>query len=378
MTRHFLYLCLLFASCTVAKKAAKETQQIGGLQLLSHYEVPHNFLYRSTVVGGLSGIDYDKDRDQYYLISDDRSSINPARFYTARIHFNGRQIDSVSFLNTTTLLQANGNPYPDSKQDPARTPDPEAIRYNPKTGQLVWSSEGERIVKPGTQVIADPSINIITADGKFVDSFPIADNLHMHTLEKGPRQNGVLEGMSFADDYRSLYLNVEEPLYEDGPRAATTPNNAWIRIYKFDVATRKNTAQYAYHLDPVAHPPLLENSFIVNGVPDILWLEGNKMIVMERSFSTGRLACTIKLYLADLADAENIIGNTSLIKTPPQRPLQKKLLLNLDSLNIYTDNIEGMTFGPVQPNGHKTLVLVADNNFAALEKTQFFVFEVIP
>jgi hypothetical protein len=50
----------------------------------------------------------------------------------------------------------------------------------------------------------------------------------------------------------------------------------------------------------------------------------------------------------------------------------------MDALGMYVDNVEGMTFGPDLPSGHKTLVLVADNNFSALEKTQFFVFEIIP
>lgn len=50
----------------------------------------------------------------------------------------------------------------------------------------------------------------------------------------------------------------------------------------------------------------------------------------------------------------------------------------MDSLGVYVDNVEGVTFGPVLPNGHRTLVLVADNNFQLLEKTQFFVFEIVP
>jgi len=50
----------------------------------------------------------------------------------------------------------------------------------------------------------------------------------------------------------------------------------------------------------------------------------------------------------------------------------------MDVLGIYIDNVEGITFGPILPNGHRTLVLVADNNFAAFEKTQIFVFEIIP
>jgi hypothetical protein len=58
-------------------------------------------------------------------------------------------------------------------------------------------------------------------------------------------------------------------------------------------------------------------------------------------------------------------------------PVTKKLLLNLDDLGIYIDNIEGVTFGPLLPNGHKTLLFIADNNFSPLEKAQVLLFEVI-
>ena len=49
----------------------------------------------------------------------------------------------------------------------------------------------------------------------------------------------------------------------------------------------------------------------------------------------------------------------------------------MDDLKIYTDNIEGVTFGPVLPNGHKTLLFIADNNFTVVEKTQVLLFEII-
>jgi hypothetical protein len=50
----------------------------------------------------------------------------------------------------------------------------------------------------------------------------------------------------------------------------------------------------------------------------------------------------------------------------------------MDDLGVFTDNIEGVTFGPVLPNGHPTLLFVADNNFAAYQRSQFFLFEIIP
>ena len=63
---------------------------------------------------------------------------------------------------------------------------------------------------------------------------------------------------------------------------------------------------------------------------------------------------------------------------PVTKPVKKKLLLNMDDLKIYTDNIEGVTFGPTLANGHRTLIFISDNNFASFEKTQLLLFEILP
>lgn len=368
----------LLTSFLIAQKPVQGGDvSISKIKFLSEYVVPYNQSFKGTTIGGLSGIDYDPTRKVYYLISDDRSQKNAARYYTARIPFNSRKIDTVQFVEVTTLLDASGKPYPNSKQDPAHTPDPEALRYDPVTKQMMWTSEGERITG-GNNVLENPAITIITPGGKYIDTFPLPSNLLMHATEKGPRQNGTLEGLTFANHFKTMFVSLEEPLYEDGPRAEFVDNKPWIRIFKYDVATKENTAQYAYKLEPVAHPPLIASSFKINGIPDILSIGENKLLVLERSFSTGRLACTIKVFLSDLNNATNIIINTSLKLNTDFVPVAKKLLLNMDDLGMYIDNIEGVTFGPLLPNGHRSLLFVADNNFSFFEKTQFLLFEVIP
>ena len=182
--------------------------------------------------------------------------------------------------------------------------------------------------------------------------------------------------MSFADNYKTFFVNAEEPLYEDGPGADVTENNAFIRIYKFDAGSRKNTAQYAYKLSPVAYPAIPVTAFKINGVPEILSIGNNKLLIIERSFSSGRTACTIKLFIADLNGATDI-SRMTLKNNDDFTPAAKKLLLNMDDLGIYTHNIEGVTFGPLLPNGHKTLLFIADNNFSAVEKAQVLLFEVV-
>jgi hypothetical protein len=351
---------------------------ITSLRFIGEYIVPYHESFKNTTIGGLSGIDYDRQNDIYYLLSDDRSNINPARFYTARIQFSDKGIDTIEFLNVHHLLQQNGQPYPSSKKDAAHSIDPEAIRYNPKTKQIVWTSEGERITNSNRTVLVNPAISASNLQGQFVDSFPLPENLIMTANKRGPRKNGTLEGITFSNDLNDLYVGMEEPLYEDGPRADVTKTNSWVRFFKYDVASKKNTAQYAYPLEPVARPANPVDEYKVNGISEILWLGDNKLLTIERSFSTGYLGCVVKVFVADLAKAENVIAVRSLKENQPVHPVAKKLLLNMDDLGILIDNIEGVTFGPDLPNGHKTLIFVSDDNFVPLEKTQFLLFEVIP
>jgi len=360
------------------KHLAKNSIPIDSLHFLGSCEVPFNAAFKGTTIGGLSGIDYDTARRVYYMISDDRSEVNPARFYTARISFTEKGFDSVVFVDATTLRQPGGLPYPNSKLDPAHTPDPEALRYNPRYDQMVWTSEGERIVSPGKVVLEDPTIIAISRQGNWIDTFPIPPSLRMHAEPFGPRQNSVFEGAAFADRGFSLYVTVEEPLYQDGPQAGLTDTATWTRILWYNVRNHRLMGEYAYHPEPIARPAVPAGAFKINGIPDIMSLGGKRFLVLERSFSVGHMACTIRVFLTDLNKASTIRDDVSMRETPPAHPAVKKLLLNMDSLGIYIDNIEGVTFGPDLPNGNKTLLFVADNNFNPLQKSQFLLFEVIP
>lgn len=378
-------LTVFLYGCSSSKKivAHQPVSSISQLKFVAEYDLPNGTQFHGTTIGGLSGIDYDAGRKLYYLISDDRSIINPARFYTARIliaddKLTGYRIDSVEFTAVDSLKTKQGTIYPNSRQDPFHTPDPEALRYDPVTNEIVWSSEGERFVRPGRNVLEDPAITIIDRSGHYKDSFALPSNMHMRESENGPRQNSVFEGISFADDYKYLLVSVEEPIYEDGPRAGLYDSTGWIRIIKFDVQTRKPIAQYAYKIEAVAFPAVPPNAFKINGVSDILWLAENKLLVVERSFSTGRQACTIRAFIADLDQGTDVSKVSSFGSQAIAKPVSKKLLLNMDDLGRYIDNIEGVTFGPILSNGHRTLIFVVDDNFSPLQKTQFLLFEVLP
>ncbi|MBB1287242.1 esterase-like activity of phytase family protein [Flavisolibacter sp. BT320] len=367
-------LAIFLLACSSQRSSTG--RPIKSIRFIDEYTLPHKMQFETTTVGGLSSIDYNSAEDLFYLICDDRSDINPARFYSAKIRLREKGIDTFQLVSVQTLVQASGQPFPNRKQDSLRTPDPEALRYNPTNQTIVWSSEGERIVRSGRKLLADPFIAIASKEGKLLDTFSLPPNLRMAEREKGPRQNGVLEGLAFANNYKTLFASVEEPLYEDGPRAGLNDTTGWIRIIKYDVASRQPVAQFAYQIDPVVQEPISRGTFIVNGVPDILALNDQQLLITERSFSTGRLTCNVRIYLAEIDGAEDIAGVTSLAKTPPRRPVRKKLVLNMDTLGRWVDNVEGATFGPRLPNGKRSLLLVTDDNFASFEKTQIFLFEV--
>src|SRR5689334_1609137 len=102
--------CLfLLVCCNPQKKITNgASNSISPLRFFAEYDVPNGEQFQGTTIGGLSGIDYDPKNDIYYLISDDRSAINPARFYTAKIRIKENRIDTVEFIDVRTFHQQNG------------------------------------------------------------------------------------------------------------------------------------------------------------------------------------------------------------------------------------------------------------------------------
>lgn len=368
-----LFSLSIFISCSNLKLAG-EINTTPRLKFINSIEIPFNQEFKNTKIGGLSGIDYDRKNDLYYLICDERAQVNLSRFYTAKINFNNDQIKTIDFQASSTLKNEQGSVFGSWLTSPETSADPEDIRYNPKTNSLIWSSEGARIVTADKMVLQNPSITFMDLKGDFENKLILPANLEMHKVEKGPRNNGTLEGLTFNKNYKTIYTSVEEPLYEDGNQA-TSSKGGVIRFYQFDVNTRKNTAQYGYKLDPIAHEPSPKGAFAVNGVAAIQFYKKNQLLVLERSYAVGTQACTIKLYLCDFSKATNIKNSTSL-QNQDYTLASKKLILNMDELGIFIDNIEGLTFGPKLANGNRSLIFVSDNNFSETQKTQLLLFEV--
>ncbi|MCV7221521.1 esterase-like activity of phytase family protein [Mycolicibacterium elephantis] len=353
-----LACAVLLAACGVSETAIDDRPRYLG-QLKLH----DGATFDGTMIGGLSGVSYDPDRDLYYIISDDRSNKNPARFYTARITLSDNGVEAVDFVSTHPLRNDDGKPFAPLDTDtrpPVVPPDPEGIAFDVGRQRLYWSSEGER----KGDALLDPSVRIADLDGNYLGEFALPPMLHMSSEETGPRRNRGLEGLTLSPDGRYLWAAMEGPRYEDG-ELPTETDGALVRITKFDVESLSATAQYAYPVDELRAGPRGDN-----GVSELVALDDGEFLVLERGYGTHVQA---RLYRASVGDAEDVLARPSL-RGASLRTMTKTPLVDLTDVVDPLDNVEGATLGPTLPDGRQSLVLVSDDNFSADQFTQFLAF----
>ncbi len=336
------------------------------LTYLGQSQVAFGATFDGTVIGGLSGISYDPGRRQYYVISDDRSEKNPARFYTVRLSLSDKGIDDVTFTATHPLLDEAGRPFAPlapNTTPPVVPPDPEGIAFDPGRQRLYWCSEGERLTDG--PVLLDPWVRTAALDGAYLGQFALPPNLAMSAQRTGPRRNKALEGVALTPDGQSLFAAMEDPGYNDGPKS-DDGRRVLTRVTKFDVTTGAPTAQYAYPMEPPAPPADL------NGVSDLVALSDTTFLVLERS-SGG--PPTVRIYRAELGAATDVLPLPSM-QNAALTPMTKTLAVDLSATPGLSplDNVEGITLGPKLPDGRQSVVLVSDNNFSPGQITQFLLF----
>ncbi|MFN6469700.1 MAG: phytase [Nostoc sp. SerVER01] len=330
-----------------------------------------------TPVGGLSGVTYDAVNKVYYAISDARSDTNGlARFYTFTAD------TEVTFTNVTPLKDSTGNFFT------AFSLDPEGIALT-NNGTVFISSEGEVRPDLGASRVTNPFIKEFSlTTGQEVRSLLIptkflpvvADTNNNGIVDAGDTQtsgvynNLAFESLTITPDQKTLFTATENALFQDGLRASLTSGSR-SRILQYNLVNGQPEKEYLYITDAIAETPNPSTGFADNGLVDLLAIDNRgTLLAVERSFSAG-VGNTIKIYEVSLQGATDISFYDSLNDLSAEQlaniaPAQKRLLLNLNDLDLPTDNIEGIAFGPKLADGRQSIVLVSDNNFSSSQFTQ--------
>lgn len=376
LTRRVCAVTLLLASALVPTvAAARPGEPVPGpgpvvqARLLGERTVPHKLAFQGTTVGGLSGIDRNPCTGEYVFISDDRSYLQPARFYTARLDVDAGGVHAVDFTGTHPFRRPDGSFYSDPTLGDGKTVDPEEIRVDPLSCAYWWAQEGDRPKAAGPPVI-QPSIQYASPTGGYLGQLRLPSNYEITTEERGPRRNQAIEAITIGSRGTVVTSAIEGPLLQDGPEPDVN-NGALVRV------TRQNRdgrvlGQFAYPLEKIFAENDPDSPWGPDtGVPSILAFPGrpDRYLVLERTWVAGA-GYKIRLFDATTRGATDVREIDSLAGRPVV-PMRKKLVADFDTLGLSAvDNTEGMTWGPDLPSGERLLLLVSDDNFAEEAITQ--------
>jgi hypothetical protein len=342
------------------------------LEFLGEYQLPKQ-KFQETPVGGLSALTYDRQNNKFYAISDDRSQKAPARFYTLDLKLNAaHQIEKVTVEGVTLLKNERGETYPPN------TTDTEGIALSPR-GTVFISSEGisRRKIAPWIK-----EFDLKT--GQVKTNLPLPQRYLPNPPEQAdapPR--GVQDNLGF----EALTINVNSLIKEDPFRLFTATESTLLQDN-----TSKKTEEPArsrllhYVINPIGDPVLVAEHLyllaptpsdaIANGLTELLALEKEGYwLSLERTFGLSGFGAKIfQIVNSDSSDTSRFLSLPE--NSNSLQPLRKQLVLDLSTLGIDLDNLEGMTLGPRLPDGSPTIILVSDDNFQSEQVTQFLLFRL--
>ncbi len=335
------------------------------VEFLGQQQLPSGTRFADTELGGLSGLEFDPRSGRWRAISDDRAEQGPARFYELSLDLKRfeRGADAgraaVTLHGVTELRDVGGAPFARGGVDP------EAIRV--RGDRLYWASEGER----SGALRIDPFVRQAGLDGTPQRRFELPAYYGTAIDGIGTRRNLGFESLALSEDGQRLYAATENALLQDGP-AAGPGRRSTSRILVLDTARGAAVAEHLY-LGDEPQPVLLGGSD--NGLVELLHVPGrpDQLLALERAFASGP-GVRARLYRVDLQGAVNVLGQVRV--GADAVPVAKTLLLDLGTLGIRLDNLEGMSWGP-NIDGAPTLVLVSDNNFSARQVTQFIALRIL-
>lgn len=320
-------------------------------------------------MGGLSGIDHDRDSEDWFAISDDKSEFGAARFWKLKIALPANAAPVIGTVEPVTILTQAEAPFP-VQGTGAEAIDGESIRVLPG-GELIWSTEGDERDGFGARV------RRMDIHGRYLGDVSLpAMFARDPTGKSGPRANLSIEGLSLGAGGASLWLSLEAPLHQDGPVAGSA-TGALVRLVHLAYPSGRELAQFAYPLDPIG--PVPPGRMADNGVSEILAIDDRHVLVLERSGvqqPDGGYRFRPRLFCATL-DGATDVARMDRLDGKRITPARKRLIFDFETVtDPVIGNVEGMAFGPSMGAGNASLVFVTDDNFASGSATQIIAFAI--
>jgi len=288
-------------------------------------------------------------------------------------------------MSTPLMTNANGQHFNGNASDfntavPAATMrfDPEAVRVGKDGTYYVSDEYGPYIYQ------FDPTgkrIGQIQLPSKFAVPNPNADaNTELGNV-MGRQTNRGMEGLAITPDGRYVVGLMQNALIQDEGLSGLDRLGINNRLVKIDTTTGE-TQEFFYQLDGISSG---------RGANEIVAVNDHQFLVLERdnrTFNNNPASVIKKLYLIDTNGATDVSGK-ALPATGTLDPADGVTNLTPVSKNLFLDmmqfpefaidvpeKIEGLSFGPLLPDGRLALYVTTDNDFIGTNPSYIYGFAI--
>ncbi|MEL6382185.1 MAG: esterase-like activity of phytase family protein [Cyanobacteria bacterium J06626_18] len=374
---------VIVSGCSLPRVSAEDRLFLPlQIELLDVATLPKQ-TFADTPVGGLSAITYDRTRNVFYVLSDDRGGLAAPRFYTFEMATNtateNPTIDSVQIIDRTFLKDRDGAVYDRDRLDP------EGMVLSPRSSLFI-SSEGVTATNsPPVLNEYDLQSGVLKTEfripNRYLSAPPTEGEIPVASdTPQGIRDNQGFEALTINptssngefEPFR-VFMATESALAQDFDEDPAIPLTN--RFLHYLIAPNQSTliSEHAY---PLSLEPL---GAVSNGLTELLAIDqGGHFLALERVY--GIRGFEIKLFQLATGGATDISTLDPIPSLDGINPIRKELLLDFATLAIPVDaidNLEGMTFGPPLPDGSASLWLISDDNFAEDQTTQVWLFRLM-
>lgn len=333
-------------------------------------------------LGGFSAMEYSGQGHRYYVLSD-RGPGDGAASFPCRLHEFDLLLDlpnkslRSTLVRSVLLKSAAGESLSGSLS---------AVSANPgATESLALDSEGLRLFDAKSWIVSDeygPAIHLFGLDGSRTERWDLPSSFRLCATPDQPDAVGTypnrgMEGLAISSDGKKFVGAMQGPLIQDGAvegEKCLGLFTRWLVLDKETAGRDRSQSQWVY--------PLTDES---TGVSEILAVDSDRYLVLERDSRSGLDAKYKRIYLANSKGATDVKGIPRLGRTelPVEvKPVTKTLLIDLldERFGLGGETVaekpEGLCWGPSLSDGRRLLLVCVDNDFETERQSEFYAFAI--